>query len=380
MRTCTFYARNAQEAVTKIREALGPAAVVLQVRKVRAQGIAGLLGRTCMEVVAALPETEPSEQTREVLDQLRRELSELRGLVERQQNAPTPRAEAEVDENHCPPEPGELTAFFIRLGLLPQYARQLAASARLSDARQERVNRRETAAVLRSVLQQVWRDPPPLDPQCLQIVIGAPGVGKSTVLCKWLARLVLRDNQRARVWYADGERPNLSETLRLHAELLGVPEKRMVWDQSFPERECAGEWNFLDLPGLNWKNRAALEAMLQKAEAWGAAQWHLVISAAYDTQLLLEQVRAFSVLPLAGVIVTHVDEAPALGKLWNIPCGTNCSVRFLSGGQNIPGEFNLATPSALGPAVLWAETAISGRDRELDGAGKASAMKAVADL
>lgn len=379
MRTCTFHARNAQEAVTKIREALGPAAVVLQVRKVRAQGVAGLLGRTCMEVVAALPETEPAEQTREILDQLRRELTELRGLVERQQNAPMPRAATETDEILCPPEPGVLTSFFIRLGLLPQYARQLAASARLLDAQQARLNRRETAAVLHSVLQQVWRVPPPLDPKCMQIVVGAPGVGKSTVLCKWLARLILRDNQRARVWYADGERPNLSETLRLHAELLGVPVKRMVWDQSFPLKESEGEWNFLDLPGLNWKNRAALEAIRQKAEAWGPAQWHLVISAVYDTQLLLEQVRAFSALPLAGVIVTHVDEATALGKLWNILCGTNCTVRFLSGGQNIPGEFAVATPSALGPAILWAETAILAVEQESEAAGKASAMKAVAD-
>jgi flagellar biosynthesis GTPase FlhF len=135
----------------------------------------------------------------------------------------------------------------------------------------------------------------------------------------------------------------------------------------------------LDLPGIPWQNRAALEALRRRAQAWGPVQWHVVVSAAYDVRLMLQQVQAYSVLPLAGVIVTHVDEQPALGKLWNLLCGTNCSVRFLAGGQNIPGEFSLATPAALGPAILWAEMADISPTAAPAAAGKASAMQGVAD-
>lgn len=377
MRTQTFHAGSAKEAVAKIREALGPSAVVLQVRKVRAPGLAGLLGRPRIEVVAALPEEAPGPEAHEVLGQVKRELAELRVLVERQQSAVPFVPAAGATEG--PAELNEVEAFFLRMGLLPPYARKLAALAQAEYGAAGRSGRGETAGIVRRLLQQQWRLPPPLNPESLHILVGAPGVGKTTVLCKWLARLVLRENQSARVWCADGERPNLAETLRLHGELLGVPVARLAGGRA-PECALRGQgWCFVDMPGLAWQSRPVLEQWRQRAEAWGPVQWHLVVSAAYDTALLWQQVRAFSDWPLAGVLVTHVDEQPALGKLWNLICGTNCSVRFLAGGQNIPGEFIPATPAALGPAILWAETALSGPAEVSGVAGKASAMQGVAD-
>jgi flagellar biosynthesis GTPase FlhF len=70
---------------------------------------------------------------------------------------------------------------------------------------------------------------------------------------------------------------------------------------------------------------------------------HLVVNAAYETPLLLAQVRAFAGLPIQDVLVTHLDEEPRWGKLWNLVLGTNCTLRFLAAGQNIPGEFTPAT-------------------------------------
>lgn len=410
MRTRTFQARNAQEAAAQIRATLGPEAVVLQVRKVPAQGLAGLFQRPRVEVVAAVPEPDLAEETRGALELLRRELAELRALVEKPAAAAAAAAQPIYDSLDTPPEPGEWAAFFLRLGLLPPYARQLATAVRPTESSAEAPSPRETSAALRSVLQRIWRAPDPLHRDCLQVLVGAPGVGKTTALCKWLARLILRENQSARVWWADGERPNLPENLRLHAELLGVPVER--WREGRFSRKGGGaaevppdggissaeanpaparpgevpadapprsHWEFLDLPGVPWQDRAAVEALRRRAQAWGPVQWHVVVSAAYDVRIILQQVQAYSVLPLSGIIVTHVDEQPALGRLWNLLCGTNCSVRYLAGGQNIPGEFSVATPAALGPAILWAETADGRASAALAGAGKPSAMQGVAD-
>jgi flagellar biosynthesis GTPase FlhF len=43
------------------------------------------------------------------------------------------------------------------------------------------------------------------------------------------------------------------------------------------------------------------------------------------------------------LILTHLDEEPRWGKLWNVVLGTKYPVRFLSAAQNIPGEFLSAT-------------------------------------
>ena len=65
---------------------------------------------------------------------------------------------------------------------------------------------------------------------------------------------------------------------------------------------------------------------------------HLVLNGAYDISILLAQFRAFSVLPIEDLVITHLDEETSWGKLWNLVLGTNCSIRHFSAGQNIPGD------------------------------------------
>ena len=44
-------------------------------------------------------------------------------------------------------------------------------------------------------------------------------------------------------------------------------------------------------------------------------------------------------LPIEDLILTHLDEEPRWGKIWNIVLGTNYPVRYLSAAQNVPGDF-----------------------------------------
>jgi flagellar biosynthesis GTPase FlhF len=47
------------------------------------------------------------------------------------------------------------------------------------------------------------------------------------------------------------------------------------------------------------------------------------------------------------LIITHLDEESRWGKLWNLVLGTNYPIRWLSTGQNIPGDFCAATAETL---------------------------------
>ena len=67
-----------------------------------------------------------------------------------------------------------------------------------------------------------------------------------------------------------------------------------------------------------------------------------MLNAAYDTTASLAQARALATLRISDVIVTHLDEEPRWGRLWNLVLGTGLPIRFLSAGQNIPGEFTEA--------------------------------------
>jgi flagellar biosynthesis protein FlhF len=146
------------------------------------------------------------------------------------------------------------------------------------------------------------------------------------------------------VWRLDGPVANTAESLSVFSEILGVSVERFApANGELPEADVL----FVDLPGVNPNDANALAQLARQIAALPNAQVHLVLNAAYESTLLLAQLRAFAALPVADVILTHLDEESRWGKVWNLVLGTNCTVRSLSAGQNIPGEFLTATAEAV---------------------------------
>jgi hypothetical protein len=120
----------------------------------------------------------------------------------------------------------------------------------------------------------------------------------------------------------------------------------------------------IDLPGVDWREAAAVAELGGRLKEFPGARAHLVLNAAYETPLMLAQIRAFAALPVADLVFTHLDEERRWGKLWNFVLGTDYALRFLSAGQYIPGNFFEATPEF----VLARQFP---RTRGADGAGDA---------
>ena len=73
MRIQVFVADSAAQAVARIRQELGPEAVVLQVRQQLGRSLARLWQRPRVEVVAGVPHQEPREaKVNELLQQITR--------------------------------------------------------------------------------------------------------------------------------------------------------------------------------------------------------------------------------------------------------------------------------------------------------------------
>ena len=137
--------------------------------------------------------------------------------------------------------------------------------------------------------------------------------------------------------------------LDVYGEILGVPVEREWAANKAP---LGFDLGFIDLPGLETQDARAVEQLRARLGTISSAQVHLVLNAAYDVPVLLTQARAFSALPVKDVIFTHFDEERRPAKLWNVVLGTNFSVRFLSGGQNIPGDFFSASAEHLIPRQI----------------------------
>ncbi|MBI3876016.1 MAG: hypothetical protein HY300_08695 [Verrucomicrobia bacterium] len=367
MQTQIFLAETAAEAVAQIREQLGPDAIVVDVRRKPADGLARLWQPPRIEVLACRPAAPASNP----IADLRQEIASLRAMITGHATASAASSEGEpglrgaegfhsVDSpvaalGEHEPEPaatlgGSPAGAHWRIGrtlestgLLPLHAQRVIERLQAIYGGEPPETFGAELSLVRAAMSQMWRPSPTAEETVARphVFVGPAGSGKTTALCKWLAQAVLLDERLARVWRLDGSPANTAESLSVHCEILGVPVERS-WDKSQPPPP--GELLFVDLPGVNWTDAAAVRELGSRVAALPSPELHLVLNGAYETPVLLAQARAFAALPVSDVIVTHLDEEPRWGKLWNLALGTDYPIRFLGTGQNIPGDFYAATP------------------------------------
>jgi flagellar biosynthesis protein FlhF len=312
-----FIAATAEEAVAQIRARLGPDAVVLNVRPLKPPGLARLWQKPMIEVVAYRPEP-PAAPVNEALAEFRQELEEMR---------------QQVDLNNSG---WRVAALLQKTGLLPLEAQHILDDLKSVHGDIPPSSLAEEITLARSQLARKWRAPYAIGSHSMHVLIGPAGSGKSTVLCKWLTQAALVAGRLARIWRLDGVTANTAEFLSVHGEALNVTVER-CWTAE--NRSLSEDIGFIDLPGVDWRDPLAIRELSGHLIKLGSPHIHLVLNGAYDIKVLLAQARAFSVLPMEDLIISHLDEEAHWGKLWNLTLGGGLPIRYLSAGQNIPGEF-----------------------------------------
>lgn len=367
MQVHTFIAESAADAVAQIRETLGAEAVVLNVRRAASAGFSRLWQKPRIEVLAHVPEKSGALPSGGVVDtaavaELREELREIREKLQPPQcgsGGGGAAAEFGPDADFygkCMGDEGargvaQATAdggwrvggLLENSGMLPLYAQRVVEELRRVHGEIAPEHLRQEIRMAFEVLRGYWRRSSPAE-SGVHVFVGAPGAGKTTALCKWLAQSTLVEGRSAAVWRLDGHVANTAESLSIFCEILDVPVERFVARGGRkPERDLL----FVDLPGVNPADATAMNELGKQLSLLPQAQLHLVLNGAYEPALMLAQVRAYAALGANDVIVTHLDEETRRGKLWNLVLGTNCSLRHLAAGQNIPGDFVVATPERI---------------------------------
>ena len=360
MNVTRFLARDAADAVRQVRSRLGADAVVVSVVEAPSRGVRRLWRKPRLEVLAYLPEPTaviPTEVTQ--ASEPPHELNSPAPLLNGTQLNQLDSDELVFEKPDTTTKPADSVAsgseggwrsraVLRQMGLQPLHVEKVIECTQSQYGATPPASLARELAIVSTALASFWRpvthanDGSP----AIHVFVGPPGSGKTTVLCKWLAKSVLADGVTARAWRLDGRAANFAGLLDVYGEILGVHVER---DWNVSQKIDGFDVGFVDLPGVNAPDQAAIQSLGSRLDTIPGAQVHLVLNAAYDVSVTLAQARAFAGLPVNDVIFTHTDEEKRLMKLWNFVLGTNFPVRFLSGGQNIPGDFHVAVPGLLIP-------------------------------
>ncbi|EIQ00354.1 hypothetical protein OpiT1DRAFT_04897 [Opitutaceae bacterium TAV1] len=173
---------------------------------------------------------------------------------------------------------------------------------------------------------------------------GLAGSGCTSALCKWIAREVLDRRKGGTVWRVTLDRPVRPSVLDVFCEALRVP--LLSWRPGMPE---PGD-GFLqvDLPPLsigpeNEVNRK-LAAWLDRERIAGRV---LVLNAACAADSLRAACAAGRAAGATHLVLTHLDEVPHRGRLWECLIESELAPLFLATGPGLSGDMEENVVGAL---------------------------------
>ena len=368
MKLKTYVARDPQEALAQVKKDLGPEAVILSTQSRRYPTSEARLPGRRVEVTAAANQAialdsfadfqpwalDPATSRLPAID-LREELEEMKALLKQW-----------LGEYGPPPWLApyqDLTLLFhalARAGVHDQIVRRWLEKVRTSLTNGKdgsTKNLKEWS--LRQLMQEVelldpWRFPSQKGPRTWTF-LGSTGVGKTTTIAKLAIQAAFMRKIRVGLISLDNVRLGGQEHLAAYARISGLP---LVTAQTRAELAEALEKMvnldliLIDTPGRNPCDPGLSLELQQLFGEMSGLKHHLVVSTTATEGNLADAFQGFSVMPLASCIVTKVDEGRDIVGVFNQLCKRRVALSYVTKGQRVPEDLELATPRLLAGLLL----------------------------
>jgi len=332
--------RSAEEAVRVIREKLGENARVLSVRQVGGEGLKKFISSPKLEVIAELP-SEDGAIASEAEDDA---LALQNGL------APTPSSNLKDDNEATVTESlkseqdsqgiikGNVDLNSIEILLKAGFDSHLISVIETWSNWND-IKNLPLADTLKEITIglsdrfKVTENQPVRDRIA---IIGAPGVGKTTTLCKFLAHDVFMNKKTPNVLKVENGVPNPDDSLRIFCEVIGVTLHREA--AKAPSSSLQSPL-YLDLPGLSLGQQAEWLGAKEALDSLNVETRVMVLNAAYDKQIINKTINQGQLIGATHLSFTHFDEISNSTKLWPILLRNQFSPLCICNGQNVTGDF-----------------------------------------
>jgi len=335
MRLRRFTGNSPREALARVKETLGPEAVILATRPLPDGGVE-ITAAVDLDHVLAGPTATAGEPTPE-LTAITRELGVLAARVARIDRALAPGAGA---AGHLDDEAQSLAERLALNGTTPALAEAVARGFTIG-----RRNGLAAAAALAASIERhlVVAAPAAPEPRVTAFV-GPTGAGKTTTIAKLAARALERGASVGLVM-ADGHRIGAAEQLGTYARLLDVP-MRAARDGAelvavlaeFGERDVV----YVDTAGLSGDATGGADLARLLSAAGGIVTTAAVVSAGASEAALRAVWRQLGGFAPATCVVTKVDEGGGFGTACGWLADVGVPLDWLGTGTRVPDDLTAA--------------------------------------
>jgi flagellar biosynthesis protein FlhF len=191
-------------------------------------------------------------------------------------------------------------------------------------------------------------------------LVGPTGVGKTTTIAKLAANFHLKEKRRVGLITVDTYRIAAVEQLRTYADIIDLPMEVVSTPKEM--HQAVGRMADMDLVLIDTAGRSPKdEVRLQELKAFlteaGTDEVHLVLSSVAAWRTLEQTAARFAAVGTTALILTKLDEANGLGNVLPVLRSSRLPLSYLTDGQNVPDDIEIASSSHLAKLVLGLEPA-----------------------
>ena len=193
------------------------------------------------------------------------------------------------------------------------------------------------------------------DTQKIVALVGPTGVGKTTTVAKLASEQVIKHKRKVALITVDTFRIAAVEQLKVYARIMGVPIS--VVNGRAELGEAIANYStcdvvFVDTGGRSQRDELQMSELRKLFGGDERIELALTLSATTKDSDLSDITRRFGDLPLSSVFFTKLDESTTYGSFFNHSIRFKTPIGYLSTGQKVPEDIEVATKERLVDLLL----------------------------